>query len=42
MATRRQPLMNSNPALFFGVLTLIVFFAAGAGAMLALAPLVDK
>jgi plastocyanin len=33
--------MTGNPALFFGLLTLVVFFAVGAGAMFALAPLVD-
>ena len=37
MATDRQPLMSSNPALFFGVLTLVVAFVVVAFVVAALA-----
>jgi plastocyanin len=42
MATRSKPLLESNPALVLGIITLVVFGLVGGGIMLALAPLVDS
>jgi plastocyanin len=42
MATRRQPLMSSNPALVLGIVVLLVFAIGGGAIMFALAPLVDS
>jgi len=42
MASRSKPLLESNPALVLGVLTLVVFALVGGAIMLALAPLVDS
>src|SRR4051812_17488761 len=43
MATRSsKPLLESNPALVLGILTLVVFAVIGGAVMLALAPLVDS
>src|SRR5215216_6459456 len=39
MATRRQPLMSSNPAVVLGVLVLLIFAIGGGAIMLAIAPL---
>jgi plastocyanin len=35
MATRNQPLMSSNPALFFGVVMFLIFAVGGGAAMYA-------
>ena len=42
MATRRQPLMSSNPALVFGVIVLLVFAIGGGAIMFAIAPLLSS
>ena len=42
MATRRQPLMNSNPSLVFGVIVLLVFAIGGGAIMFAIAPLLGS
>ena len=42
MATRRQPLMSSNPSLVFGVIVLLVFAIGGGAIMFAIAPLLGS
>ena len=42
MATRKQPLTSSNPALVFGVIVLLVFAIGGGAIMLAIAPLLQS
>jgi plastocyanin len=42
MMAKRRPLLESNPSLVLGIITLLVFGFVGGAAMLALAPLVDS